>query len=161
MRWTDAANASSKTPAGTAGGRVGDPLYGIRRVLRTAVGRLTDRQHARLTIDGPQVPSVSLTTARHAHHGPAPRRSRCIDYGFYCRLEPNGHEPCNAIGHSHWGHEASTSSFKRSCRSGWSLNSLGTAAPAMYLAERSCSTVRRFAGIMSALVKSASSSWVW
>jgi transposase len=30
-------------------GRVGDPLYGIRRVLRTGVGLLTDRQHARLT----------------------------------------------------------------------------------------------------------------
>lgn len=30
-------------------GRVGDPLSGIRRVLRTAVGQLTDRQHARLT----------------------------------------------------------------------------------------------------------------
>lgn len=30
-------------------GRVGDPLYGIRRVLRTGVSLLTDRQHARLT----------------------------------------------------------------------------------------------------------------
>jgi transposase len=30
-------------------GRVGDPLYGIRRVLRTGVELLTDRQHARLT----------------------------------------------------------------------------------------------------------------
>jgi transposase len=29
-------------------GRVGDPLYGIRRVLRTGVSLLTDRQHARL-----------------------------------------------------------------------------------------------------------------
>lgn len=30
-------------------GRVGDPLYGIRRVPRTGVGLLTNRQHARLT----------------------------------------------------------------------------------------------------------------
>jgi transposase len=30
-------------------GRAGDPLYGIRRVLRTGVDLLTDRQHARLT----------------------------------------------------------------------------------------------------------------
>lgn len=30
-------------------GRVGDPLYGIRRVPRTGVSLLTDRQHARLT----------------------------------------------------------------------------------------------------------------
>ncbi len=30
-------------------GRSGDPLYGIRRVLRTGVGLLTDRQHQRLT----------------------------------------------------------------------------------------------------------------
>jgi len=30
-------------------GRSGDPLYGIRRVLRTGVELLTDRQHARLT----------------------------------------------------------------------------------------------------------------
>jgi transposase len=29
-------------------GRSGDPLYGIRRVLRTGVALLTDRQHARL-----------------------------------------------------------------------------------------------------------------
>ena len=29
-------------------GRSGDPLYGIRRVLRTGAGLLTDRQHARL-----------------------------------------------------------------------------------------------------------------
>ena len=29
-------------------GRTGDPLYGIRRVLRTGAGLLTDRQHARL-----------------------------------------------------------------------------------------------------------------
>jgi hypothetical protein len=38
-------------PADTCGhrGRVGDPLYGIRRVLRTGGGLLTDRQHARLT----------------------------------------------------------------------------------------------------------------
>jgi transposase len=30
-------------------GRTGDPLYGIRRVLRTGAELLTDRQHARLT----------------------------------------------------------------------------------------------------------------
>jgi transposase len=30
-------------------GRTGDPLYGIRRVLRTGADLLTDRQHARLT----------------------------------------------------------------------------------------------------------------
>ena len=30
-------------------GRTGDPLYGIRRILRTGDGLLTDRQHARLT----------------------------------------------------------------------------------------------------------------
>jgi transposase len=29
-------------------GGVGDPLYGIRRVLRTGVDLLTERQHARL-----------------------------------------------------------------------------------------------------------------
>lgn len=29
-------------------GRTGDPLYGIRRVLRTGAGLLTDKQHARL-----------------------------------------------------------------------------------------------------------------
>ena len=30
-------------------GRTGDPLYGIRRILRTGADLLTDRQHARLT----------------------------------------------------------------------------------------------------------------
>ncbi len=46
--WTAAANASNKTRAGNRG-RTGDPLYGIRRVLRTGTDLLTDKQRTRLT----------------------------------------------------------------------------------------------------------------
>jgi transposase len=50
---TCAASASSRTPSDTLGhlghrGRTGDPLYRVRRTLRTRLGLLTDRQRARL-----------------------------------------------------------------------------------------------------------------
>lgn len=54
MRWfwpgrrSISADSESSRPLWTTGAGGGDPLYGIRRILRTGQGLLTDRQAARL-----------------------------------------------------------------------------------------------------------------
>jgi transposase len=54
-------------------GRSGDPLYGIRRVLRTGAGLLTDRQHARLV--------AVFADERHL-----PLQATCLSAGIYQRI---------------------------------------------------------------------------